>query len=671
MSKNYQRHYNTKTINSSFRNKNNYLRNINNSSYLYKENNNTKDSNAQSKDLYEDIAIDNAILLKKLTENKKIENHYKTHIQKKAPHYYIKKPINLKNFYENEEESDSKDEIIVSKANVDNKNYLYNNYMNNLISSNGNDKKVFQKIRYSTNVSNNPFSISNDLKKYNNKDDVSMKNLDTNIRSSLKISDYYQKVPYKKQLIHGNTPISSFNNTTNRKVYLHQNSKEDNGNVSYNINNQHIYRKSFKQHNTDINNKNLTNGSPFNIRGDSILSSCQKIFKFNENCQTNQTKLINNFIFHLYNYFYYYYTKIIKTFFLGLKNNNKCQKYDSSYKRFNNNFPKRIKVNRIEKADSFFTFSKGKYVLNNTFEGINSHNKLDNTYRNRKFSQNNLESNILKEKIRSNNQSVSPAKIGESEMYRNINELNKKYEAINNRKKFGLNIITNRKISNSVNDMNNSVDYDRKSNLSENKQKFDKNIEKIRQRSLNNKRKKDEYQKRKIAELHEKIMEKTRAINRLKQENIYNITNINTNYNINSNRNSYNNNIINNINKIKEKKIFDKKIIRKNNTNMITVKNITTTDKKICIRINYLNCIYPRIWTRRRKSHKLLICKEFSTRILGERNLNGTKNMRISNKLSEIKEEEEIKEELKYEISKYNKYLSKSLKNNNKFNNNN
>ena len=59
------------TLGFGFRNKNNYLRNINNSSYLYKENNNTKDSNAQSKDLYEDIAIDNAILLKKLTENKK------------------------------------------------------------------------------------------------------------------------------------------------------------------------------------------------------------------------------------------------------------------------------------------------------------------------------------------------------------------------------------------------------------------------------------------------------------------------------------------------------------------------------------------------------------------------------------------------------------------------
>ena len=669
MSKNYQRHYNNKTINANSQNKNYYMSSSNNSSNLYKDDKNTKDSNTQSKDIYEDSITDKIILIKKLIENKKKQNR---HALQKPPQYTFKKPFNLKDPYDDKEESNFQYKITEPKVNENNKNYLYNNYIKNLEAYNGNNKKLTQKVLYATNGSNNTISISNDIKKSNKKSDISMKNLKTNTKSNLKISDCYQKIPYKKQLIHGNTPMTSTINT-NRKIYIDQNLKEDNDNFPSNYkssiskkHNKYTYRNTMKQLNTDNNNKNIINGSPFKINGNNIFNSYQKFFKFSDYHKTIQTKLINDFIFHLYNYFYLYYMRIIKIFFLGLKNNNNSQNYDSSYKRFNNYYPSRISTNSIGKADSFFTYIKGQYVLDNTLDSFNSQNRFVDTYTNKKFLQNSLESDILKEKIRSNNQSVSPSKRGESEMYRNINELNKKYETINNRKKMGLNISkTHRKIWNSIGDMNNSVDYERKSNVSANKKKFDETVEKMRQRSMNNKRKEDEFKNKKIAELHEKIMEKTKDINRLKNENNYNIINVNNYSSRNSEKNSNKNskiNIVNN-NKIKEKKIiFDKKII-KNNSNMINIKNIVTADKKIWIHMNYLNCIYPRVWIGRRKTQReFLICKEFNTKILGKENPNKTRKRRLYNKLSEIKEEEEIKEELQYEIGKYNKYLNKHFK---------
>ena len=61
--------------------------------------------------------------------------------------------------------------------------------MNNLVPSIGNNKNITKKARYSSNISNYPFSISNDIKQINNKNNMSMKNVDNDYRNSLKISD--------------------------------------------------------------------------------------------------------------------------------------------------------------------------------------------------------------------------------------------------------------------------------------------------------------------------------------------------------------------------------------------------------------------------------------------------------------------------------------------------
>ena len=161
MSKNYQRHYNNKTINANSQNKNYYMSSSNNSSNLYKDDKNTKDSNTQSKDIYEDSITDKIILIKKLIENKKKQNR---HALQKPPQYSFKKPFNLKDPYDDKEESNFQYKITEPKVNENNKNYLYNNYIKNLEAYNGNNKKLTQKVLYATNGSNNTISISNDIK---------------------------------------------------------------------------------------------------------------------------------------------------------------------------------------------------------------------------------------------------------------------------------------------------------------------------------------------------------------------------------------------------------------------------------------------------------------------------------------------------------------------------
>ena len=221
--------------------------------------------------------------------------------------------------------------------------------------------------------------------------------------------------------------------------------------------------------------------------------------------------------------------------------------------------------------------------------------------------------NIIIDRIKSNNESLSPDRTTGCEMYRNINELNKKYDDIYNRK----NRMSYNKNGNDLSFTSENRSFYRNS-VEKYKEIFENNINKERERKKlleNQKKKKEEENKLKEIEKSKENQDKDKDKDNLDDAK----KNVNKNLieelikkseelrkNIEKEikkKNKIKDNIKNINNKLsilereKIKKKYGKKNINdnKNKSNdkyeMIDVKKIITRDKKIFINIKYLNHI--------------------------------------------------------------------------------
>ena len=274
---------------------------------------------------------------------------------------------------------------------------------------------------------------------------------------------------------------------------------------------------------------------------------------------------------------------------------------------------------------------------------------------------------------------MSPNSRDKCEMFRNINELSKKYETISNRKNKNNNTSSIKKMKNNIsfNSENKSLNEFRFSSIEKNKEKWEMTINKERERKKKNieeKEKKNNKKENNISKLTEvnrvlnNKIEKFQKKGKKILEINWNLDDINlkskeknnlkdfsfVDKDIEKNKIKYFYEKIKLIpitkNKFNNKKNFKNKIEEKNE--MINIKNIITKDKRIYINMNYLN--YKAISNKEINKEKLKLyqeCNVFNIRLLGNKNNSNYNNEKISritedentkyfNMLTSIKEED-------------------------------
>jgi hypothetical protein len=326
---------------------------------------------------------------------------------------------------------------------------------------------------------------------------------------------------------------------------------------------------------------------------------------------------------HLSKYFIIYYMNIIQRLFNYIKscryktlnkrsiNNNKYKK-----KPFNSKNVTKIKKN-IKPDKKLKTYEN--YLEKPTKKEIRAQRPLTKEKKMPYQRQ-----NIIIDRIRSNNESLSPDKTTRCEMYRNINELNKKYDDIYNRK----NRISYNKNGKDLSFNSENRSFSRNS-AEKYREIFENNLNKERERKkiLEDRKKKREEDKEKLRE-KQKIMEKEKIKNKnnleekknankslieqliIKSEELKknlekeiqkkNIKTINKIENGKNKNNRASNLEKEKIRKYKRKNLSENKYKAKDNCEMVVVKKIVTKDKKIYINIKYLN----HVLIRKKKKNK-------------------------------------------------------------------
>ena len=337
---------------------------------------------------------------------------------------------------------------------------------------------------------------------------------------------------------------------------------------------------------------------------------------------------INEFTNHFSKYCVLYYYKVVVKLFKYLKENKNKSKNKNKYNIKN---PKKNIMNKNKKN---LTIKNKPISENKSFSTnrTNYHKYLNKPAetepKNNKIPYNKNKTNIIIERIKSSNESRSPESKEQTEMYRNLNELSKKFEVISNRRN---RLSSNNSFRRNMNDL--SFNSENKSiyrnSVEKNKEKWEKTISKERKRRKkilekskkkqeeknknkqlksklpDNKNNKEQEQKKKLADLKLKNEELKVKIQQLKENNK---SNSNSNNNSNNDKNvkneeksvnefggnNYNRNTISYLNREKIREKYKKKNLKnktKDKNEMITIKNIISKDKALYIDIKYLNYI--------------------------------------------------------------------------------
>ena len=323
---------------------------------------------------------------------------------------------------------------------------------------------------------------------------------------------------------------------------------------------------------------------------------------------------------HLSQYFVTYYMNIIKKLFNFLKsqknkitnkkvlNNPKYKKKPINKKNLTNIKNKNIKPDNELKSYQKF-INKPTNIQTGALKPLSKDNRMP--YHKR---------NIIIDRIKSSNESVSQDKTVKCEMYRNINELNKKYDDIYNRKN---------RMSCNKNKGGNDLSFTSENrsfcrSVEKYKEIFENNINKERERKKfleNKKKKKDEEDKlRQIEKLKlkekvkdknnleikkfdnnnliEELIKKSEELRKNIEKEIQKKKNIKNTNNVNMVENDKNkNNKSNDLEREKIRKKYGKKNSNYNNIKvndkyeMVDVKKIVTKDRAIHLNIKYLNYI--------------------------------------------------------------------------------
>ena len=529
------------------------------------------------------------------------------------------------------------------------------------------NSQVYNKV-----TPNNCFYRDNHKSNFNNT--FNMSNSQIDYRFKPKINNINEhKIPYQKRRINnyaykGNKENGMSNENhfilpkQNPKIYPRNYTESKyihNQNILDNLNNNYI----------NNNNENFNNKSKEDYYN--LISKSQEIYNYDHiSNDLNLTGKISSFLEHVIQYCFLYYLKVIQKIFAFLKNQrnkpkiNKISKINSKINKNINLKNKLLKttknIRKFQTYAEFPTISK-KNKINETkasFERVPYHKNLNNT-------------NVIIERIKINNQSVSPGKKNNVELFRNADELNKKSETIHNRK-YRMSYNNKRNINDSSFNSDSRSFY--RSSVDKNKEIFEINLNKERER----RKKILELQKRKnkqaellkqneghkleiknkdkskeeninLSELIKKNEELKRKIKKAIEDNkLDSIKDKNKQYK-NSN---------NNISSLERKKIREK-YRKKNKMNdkyeMIDVKKLATKDKSIHINIKYLNYIPMKNKNKRdnnRKSAFYKVCNNFNISLFAvkkntgiKKNLkseNNEQNLNLIPKLSSIQEENKI-----------------------------
>ena len=564
-------------------------------------------------------------------------------------------------------------------------------FINNSINNNLNNKI------YNTSTIN---YFNRDNYPLNNKKNIDIPNSQINYlyRPQIENIDDY-KVPYHKRRINNYTYKENKENgmantyylniPKNRNNLFHRNNTGKNS--LYNRNNNY---NTFNEDNNYDRNQNLMNddndnGNDFNNNKNDYLNIDQNRPEYynaaliESNNNENYEDKIADFLEHVIKYCFLYYFKVIQKVFdflkkakdkpkinIYIKSNPKIKKIPNQNKKNINIKNKMIKHQTVNYIDKYQTYSQKpnkSHIKKNKVSADNNERipyHRNNTY-------------LIIERIKSNNESVSPDEKKKAEMFRNINELNKKYETITHRK----NRLSCNNTRRSLNDLSfnseNRAIY--RNSVEKNKEIFENNINKERERKRKilerKKKKKEELEKNEKNNLEiktkNKVDEKKDELSKLIQKNEELKKKIkkaiedskldiikNNKENDKISKNSKNSN--HKISSIERKKIRDK--YKKKNSNkkkdkyeMIDVKKISTKDKAIHINIKYLN--YIPIKNKNNKDNKkyeneeLKVCNNSSINLFATKINNGIKkkikNEKIENnnfyhKLSSIQEENKI-----------------------------
>ena len=204
---------------------------------------------------------------------------------------------------------------------------------------------------------------------------------------------------------------------------------------------------------------------------------------------SKENERISDFLQHVIQYCFLYYFKIIQKVFTFLKN----QKNKPEIKKYNKIIPKTKdaykNINIKNKTVKTTNYLK-KYQTYSDIRDKSNLNKAAEKNERFPYHKNNNENNTnnIIERIKSKNESVSPNKNNNVEMYRNFDELNKKYEIINNRKKRMSYNNTKRSLNDLSFNSENRAIY--RNSVDKNKEIFENNINKKRERKNNFRNKK-------------------------------------------------------------------------------------------------------------------------------------------------------------------------------------
>ena len=583
--------------------------------------------------------------------------------------FYNKNKKENDNFYIN-----NNNQVFLDRMNYNNKNktrYNFNkNFDTNISGDNVYEEFIINYNRGTNPIDNNRLSNTLDRKKPNIPTNNPMNNRNNKIYSKVALnngiykidkksnkinnfindddrierveyfsSTYHPNYPYHKRKIldiKEKEPIENGMPDKIKKELYYKNNR--NNFTNYNFFNKklksNVYNYNFNTYNQNMNNldRNYNNNmlknnySNSTYENDYYFNTSQKEFMMKNNnklaVKKNNDRKINLFLEHLSEYCVLYYHNIIKQLFTYLKKS-KAKKRLIQYKPID----KTKSFNIIKPQHS----SNYRNYITKVIQTHNSEDKITKVNEERKPYHKSTE--LIIDRIRYNNQSKSPDKKYNIEMFRDINELSKKYELINHRK-------NKQSLNNDNLKTGKDLSFDSESvKRSKQKEKWEKTLEKERE--------------------NKKIKEKNKlnkdAINNNKKNNLIYIQN---------------NNEKKEINQIKTNSIRNKykKLNTKNKYNMLVVKKIQTKDKKIHINIKYLNYYKPmKIKNNKNSDNKfkslqkstctnitLFAYKDKNKKSKKENNNNGKENK----KLASIKEEKENKIELSFSEDNENDKVS-------------
>ena len=435
----------------------NYNSNINSnysSSPNYNSSNNYSYYDEYSNNNHYDKSLLNRINHKKnkninINMNMNLNNYYSTHISK--DNIYDEFIIDYKSGI-NPSQNQTRNSLsrfntqshYISNQNPRNMNNT--NYERAMGLNNNYNREIYQTSNYRSN-NNIQNTINQSHIKYS---PYGEKTMDYNIPYQKRKINNYTYNPKKHSMT--NKSNNNFNNKYTEKYYYRNQSnnvsddafmenRQNNSNFKTVDLSNNNYERNYGDLNDDYNSYDNNVGSGYKV---SDSDPFQKTYNMRNNymqeaqrrylIRQNFINRINEFTNHFSKYCVLYYYKVVVKLFKYLKEHKNKSKNKNKYdiKNPRKNIMNKSKKNLTTKNKSIF--ENKSFSTNRTNYHKYMNKPAETEPKNNIISYNNNKTNIIIERIKSSNESRSPENKEGTEMYRNLNELSKKYEVISNRR---------------------------------------------------------------------------------------------------------------------------------------------------------------------------------------------------------------------------------------------